>query len=86
MKRAGRALRRKSGAACYKGEETEGEGRACGAEPPPETARHREESGCPPGSPSLLLFMDSLVGLPPLFFPPHSVSLLPKMIQLHGCH
>lgn len=27
-----------------KGEEAaEGEGRACGAEPPPETARHREE-------------------------------------------
>lgn len=75
-----------------KGEEAaEGEGRACGAEPPPETARHREERGCLAGSPFLLppslLFMDSLVGLLLLlFFRPYSVSLIPKMIQLHGCH
>lgn len=44
-----------------KGEEAEGEGRACGAEPPPETARHggRRERlpACLPGSP----------GLPPSF-------------------
>lgn len=38
-----------------KGEETEGEGRACGAEPPSETARHRgrRERGCLAGSPFL---------------------------------
>lgn len=79
-----------------KGEEAaEGEGRACGAEPPPETARHREEreaawlappSSLPPCLPPSLLFMDSLVGLLLLFFRPYSVSLIPKMIQLHGCH
>lgn len=76
-----------------KGEEAaEGEGRACGAEPPPETARHREEREAawlaPPSSlPPSLLFMDSFVGLLLLlFFRPYSVSLIPKMIQLHGCH
>lgn len=76
-----------------KGEEAaEGEGRACGAEPPPETARHREEREAawlaPPSSlPPSLLFMDSLVGfLLLLFFRPYSVSIIPKMIQLHGCH
>lgn len=76
-----------------KGEEAvEGEGRACGAEPPPETARHREEReaawlASPFLLPPSLLFMDSLVGLLLLlFFRPYSVSLIPKMIQLHGCH
>lgn len=72
-----------------KGEEAEGEGRACGAEPPPETARHRGRRERLPGwlpLPPSLLFMDSLVGLPLLFFPPYSVSSIPKMIQLHGCH
>lgn len=49
------------------------------------------ERGCLAGSPFLLppslLFMDSLFGLLLLrFFRPYSVSLIPKMIQLHGCH
>lgn len=65
-----------------KGEEAaEGEGRACGAEPPPETARHREERlpGWLPLPPSL----------PPSLSPFHGLScrvaaaaFLPSLFRL----
>lgn len=55
-----------------------------------QTQREEREAACLAGSPFLppsLLFMDSLVGLLLLlFFSPYSVVLIPKMIQLHGCH
>lgn len=81
----------RAGAACYKGGGGGGGRKSVwsgASSRDSQTRREERAAACLPAwlpRPPSLLFMDSLAGLP-LFFPPPSVSRLPKMIQLHGCH